>query len=147
MYLMTTAEALKIVTAHEQTTLPKEEWTHEAHLIVGMYVVLNYGENAYREMKRRVWQYNEVRGKGNNGTGFHTTLTVFWLWAIRQFCLEKNITEFHDAALDELLFDENLANRKLVEEYYDEVLIYISRNEYILSDLKPMPGVDYFLIP
>ena len=147
MYAITTDEALDIVKKHEHCTLPKEEWTHESHLIVGMYVVLNYGKNAFVEMKRRVWNYNEARGKGNNGTGFHTTLTLFWLWAIRQFCLEKNITEFNDNALDELLFDENLANRKLIEEYYDEVLLYISRNEYVLSDLKPMPGADYFFIP
>ena len=147
MYLMTTQEALRIVTLHEDATLPKEEWTHEAHLIVALYVVLNYGKNAFAEMKRRIWHYNEACGKGNKGTGFHVTLTVFWLWAVHRFCLEKNIIEFDDAALDELLFDEDLANRKLIEDYYDEVLLYISRNEYILSDLKPMNGADYFLIP
>ena len=147
MYLLTTQEAIQIIKTHEDATLPKEEWTHEAHLIVALYVVLRYGKNAFTEMKRRIWNYNEVCGKGNNGTGFHVTLTLFWLWAVYSFCLEKNITVFDDAALDEILFEENLANRKLIEEYYDEVLLYISRNEYILSDLKPMKGVDYFLIP
>ena len=147
MYLITTQEALRIIETHENATLPREEWTHEAHLIVALYVVLNYGKDSFVEMKRRVWHYNEVCGKGNNGTGFHVTVTVFWLWVVRCFCLEKNITEFNNAALDELLYDENLANRKLIENYYDEVLLYISRNEYILSDLKPMNGVDYFLNP
>ncbi len=147
MYAITTDEALRTVKEHENCTLSKEEWTHETHLIVGLYVVLHYGRNAFQEMKRRVWQYNEAKGKGNNGTGFHTTLTLFWLWAIHRFRLEKNITGFNEQSLDELLFDENLANRKLIEQYYDEVLLYISRSEYILSDLKPMPGIDYFLLP
>lgn len=146
MYAISTQEALELVTAHEQCTLPKEKWTHEAHLIVGLYVVLHYGKNAFIEMKRRVWQYNELKGRGNKGTGFHTTLTLFWVWAVRQFCAEKKITAFDEVSLDELLFDENLADRKLIEAYYDEVLIYISRNEYILSDLKPMPDADCFLL-
>ncbi len=146
-YAITTTEALAIIEAHFEATLPRDEWTHEAHLIVGMYLVLNYQKQAVLEMKRRVWNYNEVRGKGNNGTGYHHTLTVFWIWAVRKFMLENNITAFDDEALDKLIFDEELAKRRLVEDYYDEVMLILSRREYFLSDLQPMPDVDYFEIP
>ena len=146
-YAITTPEALRIVEAHNAATLPREEWTHEAHLIVGMYVVLTYDRQAVLEMKKRVWRYNEIKGKGNNGTGYHHTLTVFWIWAIRKFILENNITKFDEEALDKLIFNEELARRNLIEEFYDEVMLLLSRREYFLSDLKPMEDVEYFEIP
>ncbi len=146
-YAISTSEALKIIETHNAGTLPRDEWTHEAHLMVGLYVVLNYDKHAVLEMKKRVWNYNEAKGKGNNGTGYHHTLTVFWIWVIRNFILENNIIIFDEDALDKLLFDEELARRNLVEDYYDEVMLLLSRREYFLPDLKPMPNVDYFKIP
>ncbi len=146
-YAITTPEALRIVETHNDATLPREEWTHEAHLIVGMYVVLTYDRQAVLEMKKRVWRYNEIKGKGNKGTGYHHTLTVFWIWAIHKFILENNITKFDEEALDKLIFNEELARRNLIEDYYDEVMLLLSRREYFLSDLKPMKDVAYFEIP
>ncbi len=146
-YAISTSEALRIIEAHNAGTLPRDEWTHEAHLMVGLFVVLNSGKQAVLEMKKRVWNYNEVKGKGNNGTGYHHTLTVFWIWAIRNFIFENNITTFDEEALDKLLFDEELTRRILVEDYYDEVILLLSRREYFHSDLKPMLHVEYFEIP
>ena len=146
-YAISTAEALKIIDEHDAGTLPRDEWTHEAHLMVGLFVVLNYNKQAVLEMKKRVWNYNELKGKGNDGTGYHHTLTVFWIWAIQKFTLENNITTFDEEALDKLIFDEELSRRNSVEDYYDEVLLLLSRREYFLSDLNPMPNVEYFEIP
>ena len=98
-------------------------------------------------MKRRVWNYNEVKGTGNNGTGYHHTLTVFWIWAIRKFVTDNYIATFDEEALDKLIFDEALARRTLIEDYYDEVMLLLSRREYFISDLKPMQDVEYFEIP
>ena len=146
-YAITEREALRIIEAHNAAILPRDEWTHEAHLMVGLYVVLTYGKHAVLEMKKRVWNYNEIKGKGNKGTGYHHTLTVFWIWVIRKFVLENDITKFDDEALDKLIFDEELARRNLIEDYYDEVMLLLSRREYFLSDIKPMADVEYFVIP
>jgi hypothetical protein len=145
-YLISKEEGLEYVQGIENCTLPREKWTHEAHLIVGLFMVLSYQKKALPEMRKRIWQYNEITGKGNDNTGYHETLTVFWLWAVYHFCLEKNLTTFDEVALDELIYDETLAKRKLVEEYYHPAILMspYARKHYQMSDLKDMEGVEYF---
>ena len=147
MYLISTKQAYNIVAQFEDCTLPREKWTHEMHLIVGLYMVLTYKEKALAAMKERIWRYNDITGKGNNGTGYHETLTVFWLWAVKRFCDEKRITTFDEKSIDELIFDETLAQRKLVEEYYHPAILMSphARRAFDFSDLKEMKGVEYFL--
>jgi hypothetical protein len=147
MYLVTTAEALEYVRQFEDCTLPREKWTHEMHLIVGMYIVLTYRQNAVAEMKKRIWRYNEAKGKGNDNTGYHETLTVFWLWVVRRFCQEKGFTTFDEVGIDELIFDETLAKRKLVEEYYHIAVLMspYARKHFCPPEFKDMEGVEYFL--
>ena len=145
-YLITKEQALEYVQGIENCTLPREKWTHEAHLMVGLFMFLAYQKKALTEMRKRIWQYNEITGKGNDNTGYHETLTVFWLWAVQQFCLEKNITTFDDDAIDLLLFDETLAQRKLIEDYYHPAVLMspYARKHYQPSDLKEMEDVAFF---
>ncbi len=147
MYLISTQQAYKYVARFEDCSLPREEWTHEIHLTVGMYMVLKYEKAALSEMKKRIWRYNEILGKGNNNTGYHETLTVFWLWAVKRFCDEKGITTFDEKGIDELIYDETLATRKLVEEYYHPAILMspFARRAFDYADLKEMEGVEYFL--
>jgi hypothetical protein len=147
-YLISKEEGLEYVQGIENCTLPREKWTHEAHLIVGLFMVLSYQKKALPEMRKRIWQYNELTGKGNDNTGYHETLTVFWLWAVYRFCLEKNLTTFDEVALDELIYDETLAKRKLVEAYYHPAVLMspYARKHYQMSDLKEMEGIEYFFL-
>ncbi len=142
---MTIKEAYRNIAQLEDCTLPYKKWTHNMHLITGLYIYLSYGKRALPEMKERIWRYNDVLGKGNNETGYHETLTVFWLWAVRQFCLEKNITQFEQSAIDALLAYAPLQDRKIVEEYYEEIDLYISRRRFMQPSLKEMADVKYFL--
>ena len=148
MYAFSLEQAENLIQQFENGTLPKSEWTHEAHLIVGLKMVLTYKEQAFSEMKKRIIRFNESIGTINSeSSGYHETLTVFWLWAIQQFCNEKGITQFDVAAVDELLFYEPLSRRKLVEDYYSEVILLLpeARRRFIRPDEKPMRGVAYFL--
>ena len=148
MYAISLEQAENLIYKFENGTLPKSEWTHEAHLIVGLKMVLNYKEQAFPEMKKRIIRFNESVGTINSeSSGYHETLTVFWLWAIQQFCEEKGITQFDVDAIDELLFYEPLARRQLVEDYYSEAILLLpeARRRFIRPDEKPMSGVAYFL--
>jgi hypothetical protein len=142
---MTTKEAYRYIAQLEDCTLPTNKWTHNMHLITGLYIYLSFGKQALPEMKERIWRYNEAIGKGNKETGYHKTLTVFWLWAVRQFCLKNNITAFTDAAIQALLGDASLQNRKLAEDYYDEIDLYLSRKHFVYPSLDTMEEIDYFL--
>ncbi len=142
---MTIKEAYRHIAQLEECTLLRTKWTHEVHLITGMYIILSYEKQALPEMKTRIWRYNDVMGKGNDNTGYHETLTVFWLWAVRQFCIDNNIVAFNQLAINLLLEDTTLQNRKLVEDYYDEIDLYLSRKHFMRPMLKDMTDINYFL--
>ena len=146
-YAITIEQAEQLVQKFETGTLPKAEWTHEAHLIVGLKMYLTYGQMAFPEMKKRIIRFNESVGTINSeSSGYHETMTIFWLWAIKQFCDEKGITTFDVDALDELIFYQPLTRRKLVEDYYSEAILLLpeARRRFIRPDEQLMRGVDYF---
>lgn len=142
---MTIREAYRNIAQLEDCTLPIRKWTHNMHLITGLYIYLSYNKRALSEMKERIWRYNDVVGKGNNETGYHETLTVFWLWAVRQFCLDNGIHQFDQATIDALLEYLPLQDRKMAENYYEEIDLYISRRRFMQPPLQEMTGVNYFL--
>ena len=142
---MTIKEAYRNIAQLEDCTLHYKKWTHNMHLITGLYIYLSFGRQSLPAMKERIWRFNEVIGKGNDGTGYHDTLTVFWLWAVRQFCLTQHFTRFDQAAIDALLTDTDLQSRKLVEDYYEDIDLIFSRKRFILPSLKDMEDVEYFV--
>jgi hypothetical protein len=147
-YAIEITDAKRLVEGVEKCTLPKAEWTHEAHLIVGMYGVLNFGQEALPTMRKWITRYNlSVGGVNSETSGYHETLTVFWLWAIKEFCNDYGIHTFDVDAIDELLFYEPLARRSLVEDYYSEGILLTpeARRRFIRADKQPMARVEYFL--
>jgi hypothetical protein len=142
---MTIKEAYRNIARLEDCTLERTSWTHNMHLITGLYIYLSYQSKALAAMKERIWRYNDVQGKGNDGTGYHETLTVFWLWTVRQFCLENNVQQFDQATIDALLAYPPLQDRKLAELYYEDIDLIVSRRRFMYPPLKEMENVDYFL--
>jgi len=68
-------------------TLPKAEWTHEAHLRVGLWHVLSFPEaTALDLLRERIRAYNlAIGGINNDSGGYHETLTAFYVRLIRAF--------------------------------------------------------------
>lgn len=68
-------------------TLPKEAFTHEAHLRVGLWHVLEFGEAvALDELRRCIRAFNEAHGGVNSEeAGYHETITRFYVWRIARF--------------------------------------------------------------
>ena len=65
-------------------TLPDDEWTHFAHLTVGLWFVSNHGlEETSVLMPTYIAEYNESLGKENTDfSGYHETITQFWIWLL-----------------------------------------------------------------
>ncbi|MFZ9415304.1 MAG: hypothetical protein ACO3CS_10630, partial [Alphaproteobacteria bacterium] len=72
-----------IVHRFRARTLPREAWTHQAHLAVGLWHVLRHGEDAALAMLRDgIRAYNEAVGVPNSDTrGYHETVTRYYAWA------------------------------------------------------------------
>jgi hypothetical protein len=45
-FLYSLADAEKLINGFNNCTLPKEEWTHEAHLIGGLWMLAQYGDRS-----------------------------------------------------------------------------------------------------
>lgn len=149
MYLISTEQGLEYVEKVKAGTLPREEWTHEIHLIVGLFHVVTYGEKAHLEMRKTIWNYNEAVGtKNTDESGYHDTMTLFWLWELRQFCIQINRFVFDEIAIDELLFNESLVERNRFLEFYslDLMKSVEARRNFVFPNLKPMQGIDFFVV-
>jgi hypothetical protein len=138
-YLETLEDATKTVEQFEAATLPTWAWTHEAHLICGLSLLSRFGiEKAPEEMKKRLFKYNEAVGKINSDTsGYHETVTFFWIEAVWERLSVDGKTQFDQETLDALLSNIDLANRNLFLKSYSEALILSveARRKYVKPDL------------
>jgi len=81
----------EITSGFANHSLPEDEWTHEAHLITGLSLILDIGlESAESSMPDMIKSYNEARGGINSDTeGYHHTITIFYLRALERFRLRN----------------------------------------------------------
>ena len=145
-YLVPLPEAKEIVEQFETGTLPVWAWTHEAHLIVGLSVLTRFGvKNGQKAMRERVIRYNEAVEKVNSDTsGYHETVTFFWLNAIWNRLSKNNTIQFDQETLDALLSNIDLAYRNLFLNYYSEarILSVEARRNYIEPDKFPVDNAE-----
>lgn len=76
-----------------EKTLPKTEWTHEAHFGVALFLLRDLGQDAFSRMPVCIRAYNEATGVTNSDhEGYHETITQASLRAanhmLRQHSLE-----------------------------------------------------------
>jgi len=126
------------IAAFEAGSLPKERWTHGAHLLTGACYVWALGElRAADRMRERVAAYNvAVGGKNTATSGYHETITVFWIALLERLRREHPAlgrSEFAHAAV------ARYEDRKdILREYYsfDVVASEDARREWIAPDLR-----------
>ena len=71
----TEEEIVRLVEAFEACTLPQKQWTHQAHLTVGLWYVVHYPlEEATRRIRLGIQRYNESCGvRMTRDGGYHET--------------------------------------------------------------------------
>ncbi len=136
------AEVEHLVENFRTCRLPRPEWTHAAHLTVGVWHLKRFAddrskaENCVREGIRA---YNQAWGIVATPTGgYHETLTVFYLKAIRRYLatLEPNLPLY--AAANAVV--RAFADRKLPLRYYTKALLFSpeARSSWVEPDLLPL---------
>jgi len=122
-------------------TLPKAQWTHAAHVTLAASL-LHSAEVAtvLPQVRNAIRSYNEAVGTRNTDTsGYHETLTVFWLRVVAQ-----KLRRLHPSSRLEAVravvdaFGEQRALHKL---YYstDIVANTAARRVWVEPDLQPLP--------
>lgn len=136
---------MKLIDSFIKSTLPHYEWTHEAHLRVGLYFVMNYNlHEAHIRFRNGIIRLNYFHGVENTATkGYHETLTFFWLKVLllewEKLETDSMTTEDQEKLID-LIVSKMSANRDLPLEYYKrERLISVkARASFLEPDLKPL---------
>jgi hypothetical protein len=87
---MTCAEIGQLVSGFEDTSLPKEQWSHAAHLTVALYYVRDLGAAAATlRMREAIQRFNAA--KGGVRTAYHETITLAWIAVIGEFLAKADV--------------------------------------------------------
>jgi hypothetical protein len=115
------AEVSELVEAFEAGNLPREHWTHQAHLVVALWYLVNFPqEEALAKARSGIRAYNQARGVENTLTsGYHETLTRFWMWAVARF-LEEHAVVLPIHELASAMLNSAYAERNLPFIYYSK---------------------------
>jgi len=119
-------------------TLPKAGWTHEAHLRVGLWHVLNHGaDDALRLLRDRIRGYNESVGTANTDTsGYHETITKFYVLVTERFLSESDrLMPIEDLAV---ALVAHYGDRGLPLNYYSRECLFsvTARKSWVEPDLQ-----------
>lgn len=133
-------ETERIARALTDRTLPKAEWTHQAHLRAGLWHVTEHGPIAALELLRaRITSYNESVGTANTDTsGYHETITRFYVTVIDRFVSTADRSLDLDALAQQLI--DACGDRRLPLHHYSESRLFspVARRSWVEPDLRPI---------
>jgi hypothetical protein len=122
-------------------TLPKEAWTHQAHLAVAFVVVNQLKEEAMvvDRLRAHIKAYNVSVGTENTDqSGYHETLTIFWVKVVSQFLTQSRNQEV-DSNFD-VFVKSMLATSGFPFLFYTKELLFSipARKYWVEPDLLPL---------
>jgi GNAT superfamily N-acetyltransferase len=125
-------------------TLPKSEWTHQAHLIVGLWHLQRHPfDEALSLLRSGISAYNEATGVANTDDGgYHETLTVFFLRALAAHA-EGRVAGGSRVDLFNGLAGSRLRDKLLPLAFYrrDRIMSPAARHDWIEPDLQPLENL------
>ena len=125
----------------QECAVPAKEWTHAAHLVVGLWHVDRYGRaDALGRLRNGIRRLNESHGGVNSTTnGYHETITAAYVQLLSQY-----LDRYHtDMALEMRAFDllaGPLAARDILFTFYsrDRLMSTAARVDWLEPDLAPI---------
>jgi hypothetical protein len=123
-------------------SLPRDEWTHEAHLATTTYLLLRRPDiDVDQRLPDLIRRYNESVGGVNDDTqGYHETITRLFLHGVRLFLAEANLKEPLHALVNELLLSP-MGRRDWPLRFYSPGLLFSveARRYFVPPDLAALP--------
>jgi len=127
-------------------TLSREEWTHRAHLAVGLWHVANFGPaEALERLRIGIRALNERNGVANTATGgYHETITRAYVLLLESFLARRRSSDSGDDCdlqnhFDALIHDPLIERTALLAHWTRERLHSSqARAEWLEPDLAPL---------
>ena len=123
-------------------TLPRAEWTHEAHLAATTYLLLKRPDvDLDTELPGIIRSYNESVGGVNSDTeGYHETITRTFLRGVRLFLAEGDPKEPLRELVNELLLSP-MGRRDWPFRFYSRERLFsvAARRDFLAPDVAALP--------
>ena len=124
-------------------TLPRDEWTHEAHLAATTYLVLNHPKiDLDAALPGIISRYNEsVGGVNSDSEGYHETITQLYIRAVRCHLATTEGQGLAERVNALLLAPEGRRDWPL--RFYSAELLFSreARSGWVEPDIAPSPLV------
>lgn len=134
------ALTVRMALAFNACTLPKIEWTHEAHLRVGLWHLLHFTpEEALTRLRVGISRYNLSCGVANTEhSGYHESITRFYVWVIDQFLSQVDRARPIDDLAEELI--RRYGDRELPLNYWSKPRLRSveARLGWVEPDIQPL---------
>ena len=138
---MTDTELDDLVRRFTECSLPKAEWTHAAHLAVGLWHVSRYGrDDALMRLRAGITQLNETHGTVNSSTGgYHETVTRAYVQLLGAFAARHG--GMTAAQRVTALLADPLADKRALLGFYSAAALdsVQARLGWVEPDLAPLP--------
>jgi hypothetical protein len=122
-------------------TLPRPEWTHEAHLAACLWIVRERRDiMPERDLPDIIRLYNEsVGGVNDDSQGYHETITQFSIAAIRAYLARRPNGEPLATSVNALLLS-SYGSRDLPLKFYsnDRLFSVEARRKFLPPDLRKL---------
>lgn len=135
----TEEEILAVVEGFRARALPKEQWTHEAHLVTAVWFHVNFAPlEAICYLRSGIIAYNEsVGGKNTHTDGYHETLTLFWCRTIADFVEAHRALPLVDLCQAFLRSEQSSRDYPLKFYTRDRLFSVAARATFVEPDMKP----------
>jgi hypothetical protein len=132
-------------TRFEACEIPAKEWTHAAHLVVGLWHVHRYGvDEALVRLRNGIRRLNESHGGVNSATnGYHETITAAYVQLLAQY-LERIATDMPLGMQAIGLLASPLAAKDVLFTFYsrERLMSTAARAGWLDPDLGPVHLTD-----
>jgi hypothetical protein len=123
-------------------TLPREEWTHEAHLATTIWLLLRRPDiDVDEELPDLIRRFNEsVGGVNSDSEGYHETITRMFLHGARLFLAEADAKEPLHELVNELLLSP-MGRRDWPLRFYSPARLFSveARRTRVEPDVAALP--------
>ena len=134
-------EIESVVHGFQWCTLPRERWTHAAHLTVALWYHLRLpGPAAEKLIREGIKRFNATHGIVATPTGgYHETMTLFWIRMVRKYLAEARTEKRPVVMLFNKLI-ECYGRKGLPLEYYsrERLMSLEARAGWVEPDLKEL---------
>lgn len=125
--------------AFQECSLPRSQWTHEAHLTVALwyYLFCDSEPEAIDAIRNGIKRYNSVQGiETTKDSGYHETLTLFWVQTVRGYLADESQNRSIVHLANGLI--EQYADRTLPFRYYtrERLMSCEARINWVEPDLR-----------